>query len=167
MASTPVLLLEHPDGKAPSAPVEPLHAVEVQRIEAGRAQARSEELAAEVPVAMQFNGRPHAVMLATPRDLEDFAVGFAITERIVAAASELTLVQIRWTDHGVALEMLIPAERAAALSTRDRNLTGRTGCGLCGTATLEAAIRPVRHVSRNWPELGAAEIWDGMRRVAE
>lgn len=146
---------------------DPLCAVEVQRIEGDLARPLREELAAEVPVAMQYNGRPHAVMLATPADLEDFAFGFALTERIVGSCDELTLLEQRWTAHGVALEMLIPAERAAALLTRDRNLTGRTGCGLCGTATLEAAIRPVRQVAPGDTPLRASDIWNGMRHLAE
>jgi formate dehydrogenase accessory protein FdhD len=145
---------------------EPLCAVDVQRIEAGLAHPRHEQLAAEVPVAMLYNGLPHAVMLATPSDLEDFAFGFAVTERIVASVDELKLLELRWTEHGVALAMLIPPEQIAALRTRERNLTGRTGCGLCGTATLEAAIRPVRRVLRTAPPLSAEDIWNGMRELA-
>lgn len=144
-----------------------LRAVSAQRIETASQEPISEELAAEVPVAMQFNGRPHAVMLATPGDLADFAYGFALTERIVASVDELTLVETRWTEHGIALEMLIPPARAALLLTRDRNLTGRTGCGLCGTATLEAAIRPVRRVEAVGTSLSASEVWQGMRRLAD
>jgi formate dehydrogenase accessory protein FdhD len=143
-----------------------LHTVSARRLDGSNERQVTEELAAEVPVAMQYNGRPHAVMLATPADLEDFAYGFALTERIVAAVDELTLTATRWTDHGVALEMLIPAARAAALHNRDRNLTGRTGCGLCGTATLEAAIRPVRRVAAEPVALTASEVWAGMQRLS-
>ncbi len=151
----------------PAAPRErALRTVSARRLDGSIERHVTEELAAEVPVAMQYNGRPHAVMLATPTDLEDFAYGFALTERIVAAVDELTLTDTRWTDHGVALEMLIPATRAAALLNRDRNLTGRTGCGLCGTATLEAAIRPVRHVEAEPVALTASEVWAGMQRLS-
>jgi formate dehydrogenase accessory protein FdhD len=166
MTSEPVLpvLKEAP---ARPAPTPPLQAVEAQRIEGSAAQITREQVAAEVPVAMQYNNRPHAVMLATPTDLEDFAYGFALTERIVAAVAELKLLDIQWSEHGVALEMQIPADRAVALLARDRNLTGRTGCGLCGTATLEAAIRPVRKVSGEGTQLTAADIWNGMRQLSE
>src|SRR5579862_64339 len=146
---------------------EPLTAVDVQRIEGDTAQPLHEQLAAEVPIAMLYNGLPHAVMLATPADLEDFAFGFSLTERIVGSVDELKLPEQRWTEHGVALGMLIPPERAAALSTRERNLTGRTGCGLCGTASLEAAIRPVKRVGGDGTRLAAADIWHGMRQLAE
>jgi formate dehydrogenase accessory protein FdhD len=166
MATEPVVPVLK-EGPPRAAPASPLQAVEAQRIEGATAQRIREELAAEVPVAMQYNNRPHAVMLATPADLEDFAVGFALTERIVTAVTELKLLDIQWTDHGVALEMQIPAECAVALLARDRNLTGRTGCGLCGTATLEAAIRPVRRVSSAGTQLTAADIWSGMRQLSK
>jgi len=144
----------------------PLQTVAAQRLDGESLHAVSECLAAEVPVAMQYNGRPHAVMLATPSDLEDFAFGFALTERIIESVSELTLVDHLWTEHGVALRMLIPQRRFLSLQTRDRNLTGRTGCGLCGTATLEAAIRPVRHVDPSGPRANLETLREGMARLA-
>jgi len=144
----------------------PLQTVDAQRLDGESLQAVSECLAAEVPVAMQYNGRPHAVMLATPSDLEDFAFGFALTERIIQSVSELTLVDHLWTEHGVMLRMLVPQQRFLALQTRDRNLTGRTGCGLCGTATLEAAIRPVRRVNPIGPRIDLAALREGMARLA-
>jgi formate dehydrogenase accessory protein FdhD len=137
-----------------------------RRLEGEAAHQVSETLAAEVPVAMQYNARPHAVMMATPADLADFAYGFALTERIVASVAELTLADTLWTEHGVALEMLIPQQRFLLLQSRERNLTGRTGCGLCGTATLAAAIRPVRKVDPNGPRADVAALRDGMRRLA-
>ncbi|MBS0389455.1 MAG: formate dehydrogenase accessory sulfurtransferase FdhD, partial [Proteobacteria bacterium] len=119
----------------------------------------------ETPVAMHFNGLAHAVMMATPADLEDFGLGFALTEGIVRRADELSLLEQVWSPHGVALKMRIPDVRFALLETRERNLTGRTGCGLCGTSTLEAAIRPVRHVARG-PAIDARALCEGMERLA-
>jgi formate dehydrogenase accessory protein FdhD len=145
---------------------EPLQAVAAHRLDGEADHDVHETLAAEVPVAMQYNARPHAVMMATPSNLDDFAYGFALTERIVASVSELTLAATLWTEHGVALEMLIPQQRFLLLQTRERNLTGRTGCGLCGTATLEAAIRPVRHVNPSGPRADVQALREGMRRLA-
>ena len=145
---------------------EPLQPVSAHRLDGEATHDVSETLAAEVPVAMQYNARPHAVMMATPSNLDDFAFGFALTERIIASVSELTLVDTLWTEHGVALEMLIPQQRFLLLQTRERNLTGRTGCGLCGTATLEAAIRPVRRVDPLGPRADVQALRDGMRRLA-
>jgi formate dehydrogenase accessory protein FdhD len=145
---------------------EPLQAVSARRMDGAATHEVSETLAAEVPVAMQYNARPHAVMMATPSNLDDFAFGFALTERIIASVSELTLADTIWTEHGVALEMLIPQQRFLLLQTRERNLTGRTGCGLCGTATLEAAIRPVRKVDANGPRVDVQALREGMQRLA-
>ena len=154
-----------PAGANAARALEPLQSVPAQRLEGGSLHAISECLAAEVPVAMQYNGRPHAVMMATPADLADFAFGFALTERIVRDVAEVTLIDQQWTEHGVALQMLIPPERFLALQTRERNLTGRTGCGLCGTATLEAAIRPVRHVPAGGPRADLRTVFEGMARL--
>ena len=145
---------------------EPLVSVHAQRRDAQGEHPVRESLAAEVPVAMQYNSRPHAVMLASPADLEDFAFGFALTEGIIGAVAELTLVDRVWSEHGIALQMLIPAQRFLALSSRDRNLTGRTGCGLCGTATLEAAIRPVNHVNPAGMRADTRAVLEGMERLA-
>ena len=145
---------------------EPLQAMSARRLEGEATHEVSETLAAEVAVAMQYNARPHAVMMATPSNLDDFAFGFALTERIIASVSELTLADTIWTEHGVALEMLIPQQRFLLLQTRERNLTGRTGCGLCGTATLEAAIRPVRKVDAHGPRADVQALREGMRRLA-
>lgn len=107
-----------------------------------------ETLAEEIAVALVYNGRPHAVMMATPADLDDFALGFSLTEAIVEAPEELQVVDRLVTMHGISLQMHIPQARFDALEQRGRSMTGRTGCGLCGTDRLEAAIRPVRPVPR-------------------
>lgn len=145
---------------------EPLQQVPAQRSEGGVLQVITETLATEVPVAIHFNGQPHAVMLATPADLEDFALGFALTEGIIRRADELAQVETTWTPQGVMLKMRIPEVRSALLETRERNLTGRTGCGLCGTSTLEAAIRPVRHVDPDAYRADAQALQAGMARLA-
>jgi formate dehydrogenase accessory protein FdhD len=152
--------------RARAQPTEPLRRVLARRIDAADSCEVAETLAAEVPVAMQYNARPHAVMMATPSNLDDFAYGFALTERIVASVSELTLADTLWTAHGVALEMLIPQQRFLLLAARERNLTGRTGCGLCGTATLEAAIRPVRKVDPHGARADVQALREGMQRLA-
>lgn len=123
-----------------------LSSVRAQRWEAGRSCIQAETLAEETPVALVYNGRPHAVMMATPADLDDFALGFTLTEGIAEHAGEVEIVDRLHTPHGISLQMLIPQARFDALGGRERSLTGRTGCGLCGAGTLEAAIRPVRRV---------------------
>ncbi|KFN41204.1 formate dehydrogenase accessory sulfurtransferase FdhD [Arenimonas oryziterrae] len=127
--------------------IEISHRVSALRLDGETLSRQTEVLAEEVPVALVYNGLSHAVMMATPADLEDFAVGFSVTEDIVGGADEIRLIERIETPQGLSLEMLIPQARFEALEARSRNLTGRTGCGLCGAGTLAAAIRPVRQVS--------------------
>ena len=146
--------------------VSPTAVVPARRRDGPTAQDITETLAVETPVAMHFNGLSHAVMMATPADLEDFGLGFALTEGIVRRADELTLLEQDWSPHGVALKMRIPEVRFALLENRQRNLTGRTGCGLCGTSALESAIRPVRQVAQGGPAIDTQELRAGMERLA-
>lgn len=118
-----------------------------RRVDDGVGRDQVETLAEETAVALVYNGHPHAVMMATPADLDDFALGFSLTEAIVETPEELRVVDRLVTAHGISLQMHVPQARFDALVQRGRSLTGRTGCGLCGTDTLEAAIRPVRGVA--------------------
>ncbi|WP_020680905.1 formate dehydrogenase accessory sulfurtransferase FdhD [Marinobacterium rhizophilum] len=103
-------------------------------------------IALEVPVALVFNGISHAVMMTSPTDLEDFALGFSLTEGILQHPDELYDIEVLQEEHGISVQMQISAERLTLLKQHRRNLTGRTGCGLCGTESLEQAIRPVPRV---------------------
>ncbi len=101
----------------------------------------SDAVAEELPVALIYNDRPHAVMMATPVDLEDFALGFSLSEGIIADAAEFESARIDTALAGIEIHIRIPEARAAVLEDRVRQLTGRTGCGLCGAQTLDAAVR--------------------------
>jgi formate dehydrogenase accessory protein FdhD len=108
-------------------------------------------VAEEVPVALEFNGVSHAVMMATPADLEDFAYGFAVTECIVDEASQIHDCEWSSSAQGHTVHLTIAASCFARLKEKRRNLTGRTGCGLCGTESLAHAIRqpePLKTVQR-------------------
>jgi FdhD protein len=117
-------------------------------------------IAEETPVALVYNGEPHVVMMATPQDLEDFALGFSLSEGVVEAADELqTLEVFRHEGEGSSsfeVRMRIPSQRHEALLQRRRNLNGRTGCGLCGAETIADAIRSPRHVGAGVPVSVAA-----------
>ena len=93
----------------------------------------SELLAEETAIALLFNGVPYAVMMATPADLHDFAVGFALSEGIIESASELAWIEQVEREAGLALHLKIPSERFAALE-QPRRLLAASGCGLCGSA---------------------------------
>lgn len=105
--------------------------------------ALADTVADELPVALQYNGISHAVMLATPHDLEDFAVGFSLSEGIVASADDLLDIEVEPSSRGVTLALRITAARFDALKQRRRSLTGRTGCGLCGVESLANALMTV------------------------
>lgn len=116
------------------------------RIEDGTGREALECLAEETPVALLYNGLPHAVMMATPADLDDFAVGFSVSEGLVAAAGDVRIVDCVPGEVGVSLHMHVSQADFDALAGRGRSLAGRTGCGLCGSDTLANAVRPVRRV---------------------
>jgi FdhD protein len=103
---------------------------------------RSEDwIASEVPVALHYNGRAHAVMLATPCDLEDFALGFSLSEAVIEHAGDLASIDIQPRLEGIEIALRIPGDRAELLDARQRNLVGNSSCGLCGTRQLEAVLR--------------------------
>ena len=97
----------------------------------------------EVPVALEFNGVSHAVMLATPADLEDFALGFGLAEGIFASPADLHNCEVDHSPQGITVAMQVSARCFAALKERRRTLAGRTGCGVCGTESLDKVLRPV------------------------
>ena len=125
----------------------PLVPVQALRLAGDDASAVRETLAEETPVALLYNGVPHVVMMATPLQLEDFAVGFSLTEGIVESAGEIEVVDVLRRERGLAVHLSIPPARFDALQARRRTLVGRTGCGLCGAEALDDAVRPVRHVA--------------------
>lgn len=101
----------------------------------------------EVPVALVFNGETQAVMMATPCDLDDFALGFALGEGIVQRPDQIESLEIVPHDHGIEARMELEPAAAKALTQRRRAMTGPVGCGLCGIDSLEQAVRPLPRVS--------------------
>lgn len=95
----------------------------------------------ETPIAFTYGGSTHAVMMATPADLEDFAVGFAITEGLIDSPQDAGEVEIVSSDVGIELRTWLGGGRQEAYAARKRSMAGPTGCGLCGIESLEAATR--------------------------
>ncbi|NND82824.1 MAG: formate dehydrogenase accessory sulfurtransferase FdhD [Gammaproteobacteria bacterium] len=107
----------------------------------GHSDSSDDVVAEEVAVAVMYNCISHVVMMATPADLEDFAVGFSLTEGIVPGVDDILDIEVTEDPRGLVLSIMIPEQSFAALKDQRRNMTGRTGCGLCGAETLEQAIR--------------------------
>ncbi|MBW7921602.1 MAG: formate dehydrogenase accessory sulfurtransferase FdhD [Rubellimicrobium sp.] len=111
----------------------------------------------EVAVTLVYNGTTQAVMMATPADIEDFALGFTISEGIAppAEAGEIEVVT-----HGLGIEarLWLPAAREAALAARRRALVGAVGCGLCGIDSLEAANRALPRLPDGGPVMSVADL---------
>lgn len=104
---------------------------------------QEDELANEVRIALIYNGVSHTVMMATPQNLEMFAIGFTLSERIVEQAQEIKSVDIEVIATGVMIFIEITQRRFMALKEQKRSMAGRTGCGLCGIAQLEHAVKPI------------------------
>ena len=125
----------------PVPPVEGCQAVVVSGLRAGELFERLDWVAQEVPVALEYNGISHAVMLATPNDLEDFATGFSRTEGIVDDVGQIYDIEVQHSAQGTTLSIRIAASCLDRLKAQRRTLSGRTGCGLCGTESLAHVLR--------------------------
>ncbi len=125
------------------------------RWEDGRVVESHDPIAAETALALVYNGKPYVVMMVTPQDIEDFVLGFSLTEGIVRDRGELTGVRVHDVGDGIEADVTIAARRFRELDRKQRNLTGQIGCGLCGAQTLAQAVRhppAVGRVARLAPE---------------
>lgn len=113
----------------------------VSKYHAGLAVAKIDVVAEEVPIALVYNGISHAVMLATPQDLEDFALGFSLSEGILDAPSDLYSMEIVQQELGIELHLDVASHCFQRLKEKRRSMTGRTGCGICGSESLAQALR--------------------------
>lgn len=127
------------------------HRLAVRRWGAQGVADAQDQVASEVPVALVFNGISHTVMMATPHDLHDFALGFGLSEGLLDKPDELYDVEVRDTSQGIELHLDVAAACEWRLKERRRTLAGRTGCGLCGADSLA-------HVQRDLPPVAARHV---------
>jgi formate dehydrogenase accessory protein FdhD len=145
--SKDVRQMEDPLGLLRLGYARPLLELAARRWDDGAVSERTETIAEETPVALVYNGIPHAVMMATPQDLEDFALGFSLTEELIASPADLQRVECVRYSQGIEVQALVAPEREAEIAARTRRLTGRTGCGICGADSVASVLKTLHPVA--------------------
>ncbi|AXK84101.1 formate dehydrogenase accessory sulfurtransferase FdhD [Pseudolabrys taiwanensis] len=135
------------------------------RNEDGRGFFSTRALVQETAIAFVYNGTTEAVMMATPADLEDFAIGFSLNEGLIEGLEELDALTVQPAEHGIELRLWLNSARTAAYQTRRRHLAGPTGCGLCGIESLSEAMRPLKRVAAD-TTVSEKEIADAVASLA-
>jgi len=126
---------------------DPVHIVRRQIWRETGVEAGDRAIPEETAVALTYNGGSYAVMMATPQDLEDFAIGFSLTEGIIASPADIDSLEVIPQDDGVELRMWLRQSKADRLADRRRHIAGPTGCGLCGIDSIAEAMRPAAIVA--------------------
>ncbi|MBB6180095.1 formate dehydrogenase accessory sulfurtransferase FdhD [Pseudorhizobium flavum] len=121
----------------------------------------------EVPIAFSYAGSTHAVMMGTPSDLVDFAIGFSLTEGIIGKADEIEAVEVVVAGKGLDVQISLQGDKEEALRRRRRSMAGPVGCGLCGLESLDQAMRPVPLLSGPGCELDAGDVSAAVAALGE
>jgi len=150
----------------PYPPVPGARATAVRGLRSGAVFETTDWVAEEVPVALVYNGVSHAVMLASPSDLEDFAIGFSCSEGIVDSPAQIYDIEVQQGERGISVALDIASSCFVRLKDRRRSLAGRTGCGLCGTDSLEQAVRQPGALRAGAP-FGAPAVSAALGRLRE
>lgn len=132
----------------------------------GQLACEQDMVAEEVPIALEYNGVSHVVMFATPADLLDFARGFTLSECIVADADQIYGIDEETDTRGIRVTLEIASAAFTSLKQRRRALTGRTGCGLCGTESLEHAVRPLKPIDSSF-KIDASHLTSAMQQLKQ
>ena len=119
----------------------------------------------ETAIAFSYGGSTHAVMMATPADLEDFAVGFSLTEGIITDPSEIEAIERVVEDKGIDVQIRLADVQNDALVARRRHMAGPVGCGLCGIESIEQAVRETPSVRASQLTLSEDEVAEAVRQL--
>ncbi len=133
---------------------------------AGQTRSASRLVAEETAIALTYNGSTHVVMMGTPADLEDFGIGFSVTEAIVERVSEIGSIELVPNELGIEVRMWLDNDRAASLAARRRSISGPVGCGLCGIESLEQARRAPLKVAAHGNVFHARDLLGAMQALS-
>ena len=134
---------------------------------AGGTAAANRMVPEETPVAFSFAGTTHAVMMASPADFEDFALGFSLTEGIIADPAEIEAIEVEDLGAGIDIQIRLKDQANTRFQARRRRLAGPVGCGLCGIESIEEAMRSVDAVGSSRLTLGAEDITSAVRLLSK
>lgn len=137
----------------------------VEQVRSGVTTPATRIVPEEVPIAFSYGGTTHAVMMATPADLEDFAVGFSLAEGIIERAEQVLSIEAIEAGPGIDLQITLEDNTADALVARRRRMAGPVGCGLCGIESIEQAARPVPVVPRSEVRFREGDIIEAMQAL--
>jgi FdhD protein len=132
----------------------------------GRTKSASRLVAEESAIALTYNGSTYAVMMGTPADLEDFGVGFSLTEAIIDRVSEIRSIELISNELGMEVRMWLDGDRATTLTARRRAISGPVGCGLCGIESLEQARRTPSRVEGRGTAFHAQDLLNAMQALS-
>ena len=134
---------------------------------AGGTAAANRMVPEETPVAFSFAGTTHAVMMASPADFEDFALGFSLTEGIIADPAEIEAIEVEDLGAGVDIQIKLKDRANTRFQARRRRLAGPVGCGLCGIESIEEAMRSVDAVGKSRLTLEADDITRSVKLLSK
>jgi len=144
---------------------DPVRKVDRQVWRDGSASEGARLIPEETALALTYNGGTYAVMMGTPQNLRDFAVGFSLSEGIVQSPDDIDSLDIVELDDGIELRMWLKGSRAELVNERRRHIAGPTGCGICGIDSIAEAIRPAAVVPKGHV-LSSGDIMAAMARIA-
>jgi FdhD protein len=133
---------------------------------AGGISAAARMVPEETPIALSYAGTTHAVMMATPADLEDFALGFSLTEGIISSPDEIASIEIEELGAGIDIQIRLKDKANTRFQARRRRLAGPVGCGLCGIESIDEAMRSVSDVRNSSLTLSADDIARSVRLLS-
>lgn len=131
----------------------------------GQVRSGTRTVPEEVPIAFSYGGTSHAVMMGTPADIEDFAVGFSLTEGIITDIDQIAAIEPLEDEQGIDVQIILVDDAADALRLRRRHMAGPVGCGLCGIESIEQAVRKVPDVSQVALKLTQQDIVSAIARL--